>query len=974
MCPKYRVQVNGDLSTIYDTTLADSEYDPDGRVVVHYEYLYTGGPIKKTSVLNESGAVVKQVTNVYGPAGEVLTETGNVQQASVTYDPLYRVKTLIDPNNQITEYTYDEVGNLTQVDLPGDETIYYPDHDPSGRALRRVDGRNWETTYVYNDAQNLLTDVHYTNRSAYDIHYTYDTAHGWCTSVTDGEGTTGYQYDDRGAATSVTTTYTGLPAKTISYNFFDNGSISSMTTPAGTFAYTYDGANRPVQLVNPFSETFSWTYQNNNWLSTQTTPVSQTAYTYNHRGFMTCLENKTTGGTTLSKFGGTVSPMTYDTFGNLLSVTVNIPSVPAQNGVTNYSYDPLDQLLQEQTTRNGGYTDVFAYDAAGNPTTFKGASRSYDGVKNQRLGYTYDGNGNPTVYRNGVTLAYDPEDRLISYGSTLMGYHDGLRAWKEDSGGNKTYFLYDGLTPVCELNEGGTVVATNTFGANGLLARREGTESVFYTFDDGGNVVQLLDDTGAVITTEQYDAYGNRIAGTNDTPFGYQGQSGYYTDRETGLILATNRYYDPVEGRWLTRDPIGYAGGLNLYGYCSNNPVNYTDPLGLCEDGGGSWLGDLYDSWKSGELPYQIGLAPLADSWANAGYEYGRHETGHDNGKLLFEAMTGLVVDTAGYTAIIYCGGYIIYQTGALAVSSIAYIQGSRTLVGEVNGEKLYNYEEKALEGAETGCFIAGTPVATLDGYKTIENIQPGELVWSYDADSSSVITASENTKPQVKDVVQVLDKDMHVTAQAILGAVLWPGRRVYFHGRVYDVAADCGLVDTGIISSRVAQTFKRKTDALVDLTVRSSDGNDTFITGTLEHPFYVPAISDYVALGKLTPGTVLKTADGSAVTVVDSSVRYGDFDVYNFEVQGQHNYYISNDNVLVHNASKLPFEGKPGSIVETPDGAKVRQYGDDGWPKWDYDFDHSHNGVQPHYHEWLRPEDGGKPTHNLRISGGPLE
>ena len=63
-------------------------------------------------------------------------------------------------------------------------------------------------------------------------------------------------------------------------------------------------------------------------------------------------------------------------------------------------------------------------------------------------------------------------------------------------------------------------------------------------------------------------------------PFGFGGQAGYYTDTETGLILCTHRYYDPANGRWLTRDPMGYAGGVNLYGYVGNDPGNRWDPTG----------------------------------------------------------------------------------------------------------------------------------------------------------------------------------------------------------------------------------------------------------------------------------------------------------------------------------------------------------------------------------------------------------
>jgi RHS repeat-associated protein len=71
-----------------------------------------------------------------------------------------------------------------------------------------------------------------------------------------------------------------------------------------------------------------------------------------------------------------------------------------------------------------------------------------------------------------------------------------------------------------------------------------------------------------------------RHTGTIRNRFGYSGQWGGYTDSETGLVLLTHRFYDPETGRFLTRDPIGYEGGINLYAYVGGNPVNWTDPLG----------------------------------------------------------------------------------------------------------------------------------------------------------------------------------------------------------------------------------------------------------------------------------------------------------------------------------------------------------------------------------------------------------
>ena len=69
------------------------------------------------------------------------------------------------------------------------------------------------------------------------------------------------------------------------------------------------------------------------------------------------------------------------------------------------------------------------------------------------------------------------------------------------------------------------------------------------------------------------------IVGQHD-PAGFGGQFGYYTDTETGLLCLTNRYYDPGTGKFINRDPIGYGGGANLYGFCEGNPVNESDPSG----------------------------------------------------------------------------------------------------------------------------------------------------------------------------------------------------------------------------------------------------------------------------------------------------------------------------------------------------------------------------------------------------------
>ena len=161
---------------------------------------------------------------------------------------------------------------------------------------------------------------------------------------------------------------------------------------------------------------------------------------------------------------------------------------------------------------------------------------------------------------------------------------------------------------------------------------------------------------------------------------------------------------------------------------------------------------------------------------------------------------------------------------------------------------------------------------------------------------------------PIATDVVQVLDKEMAFSRHAVLNS-LYPGIRICFQGKVYELRKNHGkykitLVDTGIVSCAVEEAYKRDVKTLVDLTIRDNNGKESVISGTTEHPFYVPACKNYVELSKLKPGMVLQTLSGTLATVISSKIRTGDFDVYNFKVPEMHNYYVSSGGLryLVHN------------------------------------------------------------------------
>lgn len=395
-----------------------------GRARAVNTYLYTGGPRTASALFDESNAQARQVTYGHGPEGEMLSVAGGTETVTYAYDALYRLKTLKDGNNNTTTYAYDNVGNVSSVEMPGGETIRFPLHDASGRVLRRVDGNNVITNYIYDDPENLLTDIQYPATPALNVHFGYD-GFGRRTSMTDSTGGHSYAYGDLDELKSATTTYTGVSPVILSYSYYPDGSRSQMATPAGLFTYSYDGAGRVTALTNPSYETTQWTYFDNGWLETQRLSVGVlTTYSYNGRGQMTRLLNELNG-STISDY----TNFAYDGAGNRLSYASSVPGYSSATGLLTYEYDAKNQLTREQSARGAGFNHTFGYDPAGNPTSFNGATKTYN-TNNQQTGagFTHDSAGNPTTYKS-ASLSFDPENRLTSYGTTLTaGYRgDGLR-------------------------------------------------------------------------------------------------------------------------------------------------------------------------------------------------------------------------------------------------------------------------------------------------------------------------------------------------------------------------------------------------------------------------------------------------------------------------------------------------------------------------------------------------------------------
>ncbi|MEN0060921.1 MAG: RHS repeat-associated core domain-containing protein [Myxococcota bacterium] len=188
-------------------------------------------------------------------------------------------------------------------------------------------------------------------------------------------------------------------------------------------------------------------------------------------------------------------------------------------------------------------------------------------------------------------------------------------------------------------------------------------------------------------------------------------------------------------------------------------------------------------------------------------------------------------------------------------------------------------------------------------GEATVEDLTEADATW----------TAEAATRvPSTDEWVLVLgeaDEAGHWT----LGAVE-AGERFAFKGRVFETAdADGdGLVEvrpTGDVLGRVVNTFVRMAPEVIDAEIAYADGSTDTLTGTPNHPFWVPAIRDYVPLGELEVGIALHVQGGGEAILVSKTWRQGDFEVFDFEVEGLHNFYVRGSGsdavgVLVHNST----------------------------------------------------------------------
>ncbi len=143
-------------------------------------------------------------------------------------------------------------------------------------------------------------------------------------------------------------------------------------------------------------------------------------------------------------------------------------------------------------------------------------------------------------------------------------------------------FVYDGFKLIAEFDvlNSNELIAKYLWAEDNLLTLIKDNESYYYMVDGNKNIVGLVDESATKVNTYEYTPFGALATNVEviENPFKFSSE---YHDTETGLIYYNYRYYNPEHGKWLKRDPIAEQGGFNLYGFINNDPVKYTDYLGL---------------------------------------------------------------------------------------------------------------------------------------------------------------------------------------------------------------------------------------------------------------------------------------------------------------------------------------------------------------------------------------------------------
>jgi RHS repeat-associated protein len=374
----------------------------------------------------------------------------------------------------------------------------------------------------------------------------------------------------------------------------------------------YDASSRLVRVDDSIGGIFTFTYDLNGRLTSSTGPFGTVRYTYDDAGRILSRQvigqppvdytYDDAGNLRAARTSGAAVTFDYDAHNRLLSVN-------RANGVsTRYAYDPLGRLLSLMDARGSDMLNEqrYTYDAAGDRTRYtanigrplitEAATSRYDAdnrlLQRGATTYIYDENGNlvsETEPRGTTIYRWDPRNRLHSIstpdGQTTTFRYDFASnlVQQQDAGpgSNLTQNLVlDGLTNV--------VFQSNSNGDQFSILTGQGTDQHLAVIRPGGRVeygladainstIATIDQSGSIQARFYYEPFGQTDSTDGRYPFQYTGRAPI----SASLYYYRARYYDALAGRFISEDPIGFLGGLNLYRYVNNDPMLLTDPTGL---------------------------------------------------------------------------------------------------------------------------------------------------------------------------------------------------------------------------------------------------------------------------------------------------------------------------------------------------------------------------------------------------------
>jgi len=512
------------------------------------------GADRITKTTYDAAGQATKTQKAYGVAGVQADEVTDTYYSNGT------LATLTDAEGNKTTYGYDGFDRLSQT--------FYP-------SITAGAGTSSSTDYeqlIY-DANGNVTSRRlrgYASDSTQHIDFTYDALNRLTLKNLPGsEADVTFAYDNLGRLTSATDTTSNYV--TLGHDAL--GRTVSQTTPLGTVQTGYDLAGRRVLSVWP--DAFYVTYDH--LVTGEVTAVRENGATSGIGVISTYSYDDLGRRTNLALGNGVATGYGYDGASQLSTMSFDLAGTTYDQSTT-FTHSPSGQIVS--TTRSN---DVYAYTASANTNT----ATTVNGL-NQAIGVgagtvTYDARGN-LASTGSNTYTYSGENHLLTGPVATYTYDPLGRLYKLTAAGLDSYFLYDGDKNAGQSSSpGGALVTRNVFGPGAdepLVQYAAATGNrTWQTADERGSIVVATNDSAGVNYVNKYDEYGVQAASYVNR-FQYTGQAWI---KEAGIYYYKNRFYSPRLGRFLQTDPIGFGDGMNAYNYVGGDPINASDPSGLCK-------------------------------------------------------------------------------------------------------------------------------------------------------------------------------------------------------------------------------------------------------------------------------------------------------------------------------------------------------------------------------------------------------